>query len=511
MLPDHTAKLDLSTATHSQLDLASSPAADLTFTTAERAVVLDHGIWQESSRASFQEARGRLLPTPSSTSQIEQGQLRQPEIDCYYSHGCSQEAKTVMAKSLQVDFDANNITSGYSRTSKYACSHSESITIQLPDHPPPTKSLDFRLPAHFVLSKTGNRSSRWQCGSGAATRSPPIERHRCSAAGAHDSIDLADENHIEQDILDEGEGEVDGIQGCCEGFVSPWYDGAADGTAVGSGTVADRIRQLEERRRLTDATPTPSTTNTIAPARVNLAAGRERPIDGLYTRNVKAELHSPVAYLSGTKDKCVRHGRKPELKATNDMLDKGRTGVYYPIGYTVRQQTEVTSPYLTSKSGYTDPCPDCRAELSIRRREAMHTVMRPALDDLVIIQDLVGPLDAVIFESKGEIERIIINARLEKSTTEVLMKLSEDMLSISQTLAGAAAGPAVSTIIKPRQEKTVVLDTAHKRKYSVTELLELVDRAMETEPASAVLPPIAFHPSPYHHAPEMPRYGVTGG
>ncbi|KAK4900290.1 hypothetical protein LTR27_002514 [Elasticomyces elasticus] len=282
------------------------------------------------------------------------------------------------------------------------------------------------------------------------------------------------------------------------------------------GTVADRIRQLEERRRLTDGTPTPSTTNTTAPARVSLAPGRERLIDGPYTRNVKAELHSPVAYLSGTKDKCVRHGRKPELKATNDMLDKGRTGVYYPTGFTVRQQTEVTSPWsLTSKSGYTDPCPDCRAELSIRRREAMHTVMRPvdALDDLVITQDLGDGVDAAIFESKGEIERIIINARLGKSTTEVLMKLSEDMLSISQALAGAGAGPTVSTSVTTRQEKTVVFDTVagHKRKYSVTELLELIDRAMEAEPASAVLPPIALHPSPYHHAPEAPRYGVTGG
>ncbi|KAK5677030.1 hypothetical protein LTS10_010218 [Elasticomyces elasticus] len=294
------------------------------------------------------------------------------------------------------------------------------------------------------------------------------------------------------------------------------------------GTVADRIRQLEERRRLTDATPTPSTTNTTAPARVSLAPGRERLIDGPYTRNVKAELHSPVAYLSGTKDKCVRHGRKPELKATNDMLDKGRTGVYYPTGFTVRQQSEVTSPwsihYLTSKSGYTDPCPDCRAELSIRRREAMHTMMRPVddvvttsepepLHDLVITQDLGDGLDAAIFESKGEIERIIINARLGKSTTEVLMKLSEDMLSISQALAGAGAGPTVSTSVKTRQEKTVVFDTVagHKRKYSVTELLELIDQAIEAEPASAVLPPIAFHPSPYHHAPEAPGYGVTGG
>ncbi|KAK4955896.1 hypothetical protein LTR10_006835 [Elasticomyces elasticus] len=419
-----------------------------------------------AARASFQEAGGRL-PTSSFESQTEQGQHRNREIDCYYSYGWTQQAETLMAKPLQANFDANNLTSGYSRTSEYACSHSKSVTIQLPNHPAPPKSLHFQLSAHIVLSETGNRSSRWQLGSGAAKRSSLIERHHLPAVGC--SIDLADKDDLEAiALVVEGEGEVDVIQGCCEGLVS--YDGAAD------GTVAERIRQLEERR-LKDAATRPSTTNTTAPARVNLAAGRERLIDGPYTRNVKAELHSPVAYLSGTKDKCVRHGRKPELKATNDMLDKGRTGVYYPTGFTVRQQTEVTSPwsihYLTSKPGYTDPCPDCRAELSIRRREAMHTVMRPVddvhpLDDLVITQDLGGRLDAAIFESKGEIERVIINSRLRKSTTEVLLKLSEDMLSISQALAGTGAGPTVSTSSKTRQEKTVVFDTVagHKRKGS---------------------------------------------
>ncbi|KAK3631994.1 hypothetical protein LTR56_016587 [Elasticomyces elasticus] len=491
MLPDYTVQNDLSSATHFPVNLESSPAAHLTFTTAETAVVLDHGIWQESPRASFQEARGRL-PTSGFESQTEQGQHRNREIDCYYSYGWTQQAERLMAKPLQANFDANNLTSGYSRTSEYACSHSKSVTIQLPNHPASPKSLHLQLSAHIVLSETGNRSSRWQFGSGAAKRSSPIERH---TAGAHCesqvewrfwcwcSIDLADEDGLEAiAVVVEGEDKVDVIQGCCEGLVS--YDGAAD------GTVAERIRQLEERR-LRDAAPRPSTTNTTAGARVNLAAGRGRLIDGPYTRNVKAELHSPVAYLSGAKDKCVRHGRKPELKATNDM---------------------------TSKSGYTDPCTDCRAELSIRRREAMHTVMRPVddvhpLDDLVITQDLGGRLDAAIFESKGEIERVIINSRLRKSTTEVLLKLSEDMLSISQALAGAGAGPTVSTSSRTRQEQTVVFDTVagHQRKYSVTELLELIDRAMEVEPASAVLPPIAFHSSPYHHAPEAPRYGVTGG
>ncbi|KAK5728877.1 hypothetical protein LTR15_002018 [Elasticomyces elasticus] len=546
MLADYTAKTDLSSATHSPVNLKSSPAAYFTFTTAESS--LCHGFWQESrkhhprnaeffssschelrepitdsaaARAAFQEARGRL-PTSSFESQTEQGQHRNREVDCYYSYGWTQQAETLMAKPLQANFGANNLTSGYSRTSEYACSHSKSVTIQLPNHPAPPKSLHFQLSAHVVLSETGNRSSRWQLGSGAAKRSSPIERH---TAGAHcisqvewrPSIDLADEDDLEAiALVVEGEGEVDVIQGCCEGLVS--YDGATD------GTVTERIRQLEERR-LKDAAPRPGTINTTAPARVTLAAGRGRLIDGPYTRNVKAELHSPVAYLSGAKDKCVRHGRKPELKATNDMLDKGRTGVYYPTGFTVRQQTEVTSPwsihYLTSKPGYTDPCPDCRAELSIRRREAMHTVMRPVddvhpLDDLVITQDLGGRLDAAIFESKGEIERVIINSRLRKSTTEVLLKLSEDMLSISQALAGAGAGTTVSTSSRTRQEKTVVFDNVaavagHQRKYSVTELLELINRAMEVEPASAVLPPIAFHPSPYHHAPEAPRYGVTGG
>ncbi|KAK3629623.1 hypothetical protein LTR56_017928 [Elasticomyces elasticus] len=496
MLPDHTAKLDLSTATHSQLDLASSPAADLTFTTAERAVVLDHE-FGKSLRERLSKRREDVSPP-----QVLRAKSSKASFASLKSTATTPTAAPRKQKRSWRNLFKPALTPTISPPATPAPPNTPAVTPKASQSS--FRTILLRPKASISSSLRTLFSPKPEIAQVDGSADPEQQRGR---PGAHGSINLADENDLEQAILDEGEGEVDGIQGCCEGFVSPWYDGAADGVAVGSGTVADRIRQLEERRRLTDATPTPSTTKTTAPARVNLAAGRERPIDGLYTRNAKAELHSPVAYLSGTKDKCVRHGRKP-----NDMLDKGRTGVYYPIGYTVRQQTEVTSPYLTSKSGYTDPCPDCRAELSIRRREAMHTVMRPALDDLVITQDLIGPLDAVIFESKGEIERVIINARLGKSTTEVLMKLSEDMLSISQALAGAGAGPTVSTSGRTRQEKTVVFDTVagHKREYSMTELLELVDRAMETEPASAVLPPIAFHPSPYHHAPEAPRYGVTG-
>ncbi|TKA65090.1 hypothetical protein B0A55_09591 [Friedmanniomyces simplex] len=269
----------------------------------------------------------------------------------------------------------------------------------------------------------------------------------------------------------------------------------------------------------------------------NTAARDEKPTKSVrvtspYIRsNNKIALHSPAAYLSGTKEKCVRHGRKRELRATNDMQDKGRTGAYHPTGFTVRQQTEATSPWsiasLTNKQGLADPCPDCRAELSIRRREAMQTVMRPTdagagghvtepvlevntlpekaaprrqdkprqprstretstaepHDDLVITQDLGDGLDAAIFVRGGELERVIINTRLARPTTDAVHKLSKDMLSVSQALAVAGVGTPVAAAVHTRQERAVIFDTpsrGRRRRYSVSELLDLVDQAVDT-------------------------------
>ncbi|KAK1066422.1 hypothetical protein LTR74_007144 [Friedmanniomyces endolithicus] len=213
------------------------------------------------------------------------------------------------------------------------------------------------------------------------------------------------------------------------------------------------------------------------------------------------------------------------------MQDKGRTGAYHPTGFTVRQQTEATSPWsiasLTHKQGLAEPCPDCRAELSIRRREAMQTVMRPAdvgaggrvvelvlevaaaegktaprqreksrqprstretstaepHDELVVTRDLGDGLDAAVLARGGELERVIINTRLTRPTRDTLSKLSRDLVSVSQALAVADAGSPVAVDDSARQGRTVVFNTpsrGRRRRYSVSELLDLVDHAVDT-------------------------------
>ncbi|GAB1739476.1 hypothetical protein NU219Hw_g4432t1 [Hortaea werneckii] len=63
------------------------------------------------------------------------------------------------------------------------------------------------------------------------------------------------------------------------------------------------------------------------------------------------------------------------------MVEQSRSGVYVPTGMKIRRQVEATSPWAVSNKSSrekgSDACPDCAAELVIRRREAMQTVMRP--------------------------------------------------------------------------------------------------------------------------------------
>ncbi|KAK1068368.1 hypothetical protein LTR12_013747 [Friedmanniomyces endolithicus] len=268
----------------------------------------------------------------------------------------------------------------------------------------------------------------------------------------------------------------------------------------------------------------PTTADDVTPAE---KATKTVRVTSPYIRNSNFALHSPAAYLHGTKNKCVRHGRKRELRATNDMQDKGRTGAYHPTGFT----TEATSPWsiasLTNKQGLADPCPDCRAELSIRRREAMQTVMRPAdvgaggrvvepvlevvasegktvprqreksrqprstretstaepHDELVVTRDLGDGLDAAILARGGELERVIINTRLARPTGDALNKLSMDLSSVSQALAVADVGSPAAADAQMGQGRTVVFNTpsrGRRRRYSVSELLDLVDQAVDT-------------------------------
>ncbi|RMY17110.1 hypothetical protein D0866_13560 [Hortaea werneckii] len=63
------------------------------------------------------------------------------------------------------------------------------------------------------------------------------------------------------------------------------------------------------------------------------------------------------------------------------MVEQSRSGAYVPTGMKTRRQVEATSQWAVgskpSREKGSDACPDCVAELGIRRREAMQTVMRP--------------------------------------------------------------------------------------------------------------------------------------
>ncbi|KAI7704346.1 hypothetical protein KC353_g13530 [Hortaea werneckii] len=63
------------------------------------------------------------------------------------------------------------------------------------------------------------------------------------------------------------------------------------------------------------------------------------------------------------------------------MVEQSRSGAYVPTGMKTRRQVEATSQWAVSNKSSrekgSDACPDCVAELGIRRREAMQTVMRP--------------------------------------------------------------------------------------------------------------------------------------
>ncbi|CAK3895800.1 Hypothetical predicted protein [Lecanosticta acicola] len=92
---------------------------------------------------------------------------------------------------------------------------------------------------------------------------------------------------------------------------------------------------------------------------------------------------NPFAHFHGTRGTCVRHGRKygngsreqRSAPAVREMFVKGRSGAYLPVGLPERTNVDATSPwrYLTNRidasKSYSDACPDCVAELHIRKRE----------------------------------------------------------------------------------------------------------------------------------------------
>ena len=274
-------------------------------------------------------------------------------------------------------------------------------------------------------------------------------------------------------------------------------------------------------------------------------------------RQSTRQILSPVAFLHGTKDRCVRHGRRPapidhaERKVTKDMVEKSRTGAYLPTGLNARRQMEATSPWVVAdvkprligcQGSRSDACPDCVAELGIKRREVMRTQMQyegarvrgspqeaprqtthrvprgmdftdgshtlspvtrqaapvPSThrqrhdnnstnttdDALVVTQDLADGLDAVIFEHGGELERVVLSRKIAKPTVEAMQRLSRDLLSVSHTLAfnGISNQPSVS-VTNTARERAVILDFSptagrERRRHDVPELLGLIDSAV---------------------------------
>lgn len=105
------------------------------------------------------------------------------------------------------------------------------------------------------------------------------------------------------------------------------------------------------------------------------------------------QLVNPFIHFHGTRSSCVRHGRKSGLgmpkpscqKATKDIFESSRSGAYIPVGFKAMKQMEATSPWafgnsttrctelthltIEANKDDEDACPDCVAELGIKRRE----------------------------------------------------------------------------------------------------------------------------------------------
>ena len=158
---------------------------------------------------------------------------------------------------------------------------------------------------------------------------------------------------------------------------------------------------------------------------------------------------------------------------------------------TVRRQVEATSEFAVSHKPTTlkgtGVCPDCTAELAIKRREDMQTVIRPSeavralsamhLDhngSLITTNELPHGLDAVIIERGGVLEDVILAD--SSRSAETLRRLSKDLLCVSQALSHAGSPLPTSTISPTR---AAILEKS--------------------------LPPITTVSQPYHHAPEVPR------
>lgn len=134
---------------------------------------------------------------------------------------------------------------------------------------------------------------------------------------------------------------------------------------------------------------------------IDSTTGLQSPISAHHQKHKhsKPKVHTnPFVHFHGTRSSCVRHGRKsgsgkPKpsgYKATKDMYERSRSGAYIPVGPACIRQMEATSPWavatsttrcteltcLTAEASKDDEdaCPDCVAELGIKKREMGKTV-----------------------------------------------------------------------------------------------------------------------------------------
>lgn len=204
-----------------------------------------------------------------------------------------------------------------------------------------------------------------------------------------------------------------------------------------------------------------------------------------------------------------------------------------------RSLTKTDAANATSRS--TDACPDCMAELNIKRkelqRESTAAVKRPTDSDVqtkssmqfermtsvntsksvcesrsgeqsvVVTRDLGDDLDAVIVEHKGSLRRVVTNARHGTPTTQTMQRLSRELAQVSSAIASAAVDHRPTTAPASQQptESAVVLKITRQsrdvRTSSVPELIDMIDQAASEihRNSAAPAPPAPNVEEPSHH------------
>ncbi|KAG8623900.1 hypothetical protein KVT40_008876 [Elsinoe batatas] len=255
---------------------------------------------------------------------------------------------------------------------------------------------------------------------------------------------------------------------------------------------------------------------------------------------------SPAAYHS-----CARHGRRLGIKKnrgpTLEGMERSRSGAYIPSGYKIRHQIPTTSPYyyveraLTKTEGTSispEPCPDCIAEETIRRREDAERQPSPVISppspndspgnadissiatepgtpveealsgpsligtstdhqavllpgsavpniieadmSSVVSADLGDMIDAIIIEHRGTLNRVITNLRNGAPTMDSFQQISKDLARVSTSM-GTMKPERADVLDAERGRYSIILDTPPEfltsRTKSVPDLIDYIDSA----------------------------------